>query len=207
MAGLQEFLLNVVKPESMAILFENTRFGTPLAKAMKRWCEENGIEVVVFESYQPWVADFRSMLTMIQAMNPDVIFTTARLVDPILLVKQLAELDVRPRLLARIAGTFAVRAFVQRIGPLSENTVTAALWVPRVKYPGADEFAKRYERKYGTGPDYHGAQAYAAAYVCKDILERAKSLAAKHLLAALRDTDMMTVFGPVKFVSYDKYKN
>jgi branched-chain amino acid transport system substrate-binding protein len=205
--GLQEFLLSAVRPRSMAVLFEKTRFGISRGKAMKRWCEENNVDLVLFEPYEPWAADFRAVLTMVYALNPDVIFTTARLADAILLVNQLAELNIRPRLLAGSAGTFAMPAFVGRVGTLSENMVSTALWVPHVKYAGAEKFANKYKGKYGTKPDYHGAQAYAAAYVCKDILERSKSLEAKDLLVAFKDTNMMTVLGPVKFVSYEKYRN
>jgi branched-chain amino acid transport system substrate-binding protein len=206
-SGLQAFLLGVARPLSMVILFENTRFGTSTGEAMKRWCEENSVEVVMSEPYEPWAADFKGLLSMVYALNPDVIFTTARLTDAILLVKQLAELSIRPRLLAGIAGTFVMPAFIQRVGPLSENLVSAALWVPHVKYAGAEKFARQYKGKYGSEPDYHGAQAYAAAYVCRDILERSRSLETKNLLVALKDTDMMTILGPVKFVSYDKYRN
>lgn len=206
-SGLQAFLLDVVRPRSMAILFENTRFGTSSGEAMKRWGEENSVGVVMFEPYEPWAADLKGVFTTVYALNPDVLFTTARLADAILLVNQLAELNIRPRLLAGIAGTFAMPAFVQRAGALSEKIISAAVWVPNVKYAGAEKFASKYKGKYGIEPDYHGAQAYAAAYVCRDILERAKSLEAKNLLIALKDTDMMTVLGPVKFVSYDKYRN
>jgi branched-chain amino acid transport system substrate-binding protein len=205
--GLQEFLIGVVRPRSMAILYENSRFGSSMAKAMRGWCEENRIVVVMFEPYEPWASDFKGVISGVYALNPDVIFTTARLADAILLVEQMAELNVRPRLLAGIGGTFAMPAFIQSVGMLSENVVSAALWVPSVKYPGAEKFASKYKKKYGTESDYHGAQAYAAAYVCRDILERSKSLEAKSLLIALKKTDMMTVFGPVKFVSYEKYRN
>jgi branched-chain amino acid transport system substrate-binding protein len=206
-SGLQAFLLGVVRPGSMAILFEKTRFGTSIGKAMKRWCQENNVDSVMFEPYEPWAADFKDLLTMVYALNPDVIFTTARLADAILLVNQLAELNIQPRLLAGSAGTFSMPAFVRRVGTLSENMVSAALWVPNVKYAGAEKFASKHKGKYGTKPDYHGAQAYAAAYVCRDIFERSESLEARHLLEALRGTNMMTVFGPVKFVSYEKYRN
>ncbi|KPK28167.1 MAG: hypothetical protein AMK69_09265 [Nitrospira bacterium SG8_3] len=205
--GLQEFLRSAVRPRSMAILFENTRFGSSAGKAIRRWCAENSVEVVMFEPYEPWAVDFKGLLSMVYALNPDVIFTTARLADAILLVKQMAELNIRPRLLAGSAGTFAMPAFIQRVGMLSDNVVSAALWVPNVKYAGAEKFASKYKGKYGTEPDYHGAQAYAAAYVCRDILERTKSLEAKSLLVAFRGTNMMTVLGPVKFVSYEKYRN
>lgn len=206
-SGLQAFLLDVARPGSMAILYENSRFGSSTGDAMRRWCEENSVEVVMFESHEPWAADFKGILAMVHALNPDVIFTTARLADAILLVKQMAELNIRPRLLAGSGGTFAMPAFIQRVGMLSDNLVSAAAWVPNVKYTGAEKFAGKYKKKYGTKPDYHGAQAYAAAYVCRDILERSKSLEAKSLIIALKDTDMMTVLGPVKFVSYEKYRN
>jgi len=206
-SGFQAFLSGVVRPGSMAILFENTRFGTSTAEAMKRWCGENGVAVVMFEPYEPWAADFKGVLTRVYAFNPDVIFTTARLTDAVLLVQQLAELNIRPRLLAGVSGTFAMPKFLQSIGPLSENMVSAVLWVPHVKYAEAEKFASQYKRKYGIEPDYHGAQGYAAAYVCRDILERSKSLEARDLVVALKDTDMMTILGPVKFVSYDKYRN
>ena len=205
--SLQEFLLSAVRPGSMAILFEKTRFGFSRGKAMKRWCEENGIEVSTFESYEAWATDFRPLLSMVHAMNPDVIFTTVRLMDAILLVKQMAELNIRPRLLAGMAGTFAKPEFIKEVDPLSENMVSAAIWVPNLKYAGAEQFVRKYKAKYGTEPDYHGAQAYAAAYVCRDVLERSKSLESKHLLQALRDTEMMTLLGPVKFISYEKYRN
>jgi branched-chain amino acid transport system substrate-binding protein len=206
-SGFQDFLSAVIRPGSMAIFFENTRFGSSMGEAMRRWCAENSVAVVMFESYEPWAADFEGVLTRIYAFNPDVIFTTVRLADAILLVEQLAELNIRPRLLAGVSGTFAMPRFLHSVGSLSESMVTAALWVSHVKYAGAEKFARQYKGKYGIEPDYHGAQAYAAAYVCKDILERTKSLGAKDLLLALKQTHMMTVLGPVKFVSYDKYRN
>jgi branched-chain amino acid transport system substrate-binding protein len=206
-SGLQAFLLGATRPGSMAILYENSRFGSSTGEAMRRWCEQNSVEVVMFESHEPWAADFRGLLALIQTLDPDVIFTTARLADAILLVKQMAELNIRPRLLAGSGGTFAMPAFIQRVGMLSDHLLSTALWVPNVKYTGAKRFASKYEDKYGTEPDYHAAQAYAAAYVCRDILERSKSPEAKSLLMAVKDTNMMTVMGPVKFISYEKFKN
>ena len=47
-SGLQDFMLKIVKPTSMVILFENTLFGTSTAKAMREWCAENKIKVLMF---------------------------------------------------------------------------------------------------------------------------------------------------------------
>ncbi len=205
--GLQEFLLSSVKPEYMVILFENTNFGVATANAMKRWGEENRIQVLMFEPYEPWAQDFRAVLTRVKTMNPDVVFVAARLIDAVLLVKQLTELNIQLRLLAGSAGTFAMPAFIKEAGAWAENIVSSSLWIPNVKYPGAKAYASRYQEKYGAEPDYHGAEAYAAAWVCKDILERSKSLEGNDLVKALRATEMMTVLGPVKFISYEGHRN
>ena len=61
-------------------------------------------------------------------------------------------------------------------------------------------------KKYGSPTEYHGAEAYAAIYVLADALKRAKTLTPEGVREALIKTDMMTAFGPVKFVSYGKKK-
>ena len=64
-----------------------------------------------------------------------------------------------------------------------------------------------YKTKFNKDTEYHGAEAYAAAYVIVDVLKRAKSLGPDDIKQALKETDMMTVFGPVKFVAFDKKTN
>ncbi|MDD5761993.1 MAG: ABC transporter substrate-binding protein, partial [bacterium] len=59
-------------------------------------------------------------------------------------------------------------------------------------------------KKYGVDTEYHGAEAYAAMQVVADALKRAKSLNSKDIRDALAATNLKTVFGPVKFVSYGK---
>jgi branched-chain amino acid transport system substrate-binding protein len=105
------------------------------------------------------------------------------------------------------AGTFSSTVFIEEVGPRSENLLSSAVWIPHVIYPGADEFVYNYKARYGAEPDYHGAQAYAAACVCRDSLERTVSLEADDLLEALHSTNMMTVLGPVAFESYKNFTN
>ena len=206
-SGLEDFLDKVDKPESMVILFENTRFGTSTAEAMRRWCEENAVGVLMFEPYEPWATDFKGVLTIVNAVNADALYIAAHLMEAIVLVRQLAELNVQPKVLAGSVGAFSVPEFIESVGALSENILSAAVWTPNVKYPGALEYVGKHKAKYGAVPDYHGAEAYAAATVCRDVLERTKSLEANDIVEALRATDMMTAFGPVKFTSYDNYTN
>jgi branched-chain amino acid transport system substrate-binding protein len=73
-----------------------------------------------------------------------------------------------------------------------------------VPYKGAKEYFDKYVAKFKEPTEYHGAEAYACMYVIADALKRAKELTPAGIREALTTTDMMTVFGPVKFISYDK---
>jgi branched-chain amino acid transport system substrate-binding protein len=189
-SGLQDFMLKVVKPTSMVILFENTLFGTSTAKAMREWCRENTIKVLMFEPYEA-----------------EVIFMVSYIMDAVLLTRQTAELDIDSKLFCGGAAGFALPEYLDGVGKLGEGVMTAVLWSHDVKYPGAKKFYDKFKNKFKLAPTYHGAEAYSASYVCRDVLERTKSLSKEDLIKALGDTKTMTVFGPVKFVHYGKFTN
>jgi branched-chain amino acid transport system substrate-binding protein len=69
------------------------------------------------------------------------------------------------------------------------------------------DYFKKYVKTYKSETEYHGAEAYAAAYVIADALTRSRSFNPADIKQALSETNMMTVFGPVKFISYGKFKN
>jgi branched-chain amino acid transport system substrate-binding protein len=75
-----------------------------------------------------------------------------------------------------------------------------------LQYPGTQEYYDQYFKKFGTAPDYHGAEAYSALLVAADALKRADSFNPASIRSALDKTDMMTPFGPVKFTSYENFE-
>jgi branched-chain amino acid transport system substrate-binding protein len=127
--------------------------------------------------------------------------------DASMLMRQSKELDINPKIFAGGAAGFTLPEFLQNAGDASENVISGTLWTPQVKYPGAKEFFDRFTKKYTKEPDYHGAEAYAAAYVIADVLKRAKNWDSENLKNALAETSMMTIFGPIKFIAWDKYSN
>jgi len=92
-------------------------------------------------------------------------------------------------------------------GAAAENVITADLWAPDVKYAGAKEFAAAFRTRYNMEASYHGAQAYAVIKVVVDVLERAASLSPADISAALKATDMATIFAPVQFGDFENYTN
>jgi branched-chain amino acid transport system substrate-binding protein len=206
--GIWSFFEEVAKPKTITILYENTDFGTSTSKAMKEYCEKNGIQVLLSEGYQSGAVDFKPILQKVKSLRPDVMYMVSYLMDASLLMRQSKELDINPRAFIGGAAGFTLPEFLQNAGEASEYVMSGTLWTPQVKYPGAKEFFDRFKAKFGgKEPDYHGAEAYAATYVLADTLQRAKSWTPEDLREALAATNLMTVFGPVKFISWEKFTN
>ncbi len=205
--GVFSFFEQVAKPKSIAILYENTDFGTSTSKAMKDYCDTHGIKVVLSEGYQAGGVDFKPILQKVKSLRPDIIYMVSYLMDASLLMRQSKELDINPQAFIGGAAGHTLPEFLQNAAEASEYCYSATLWTPQVKYPGTKEFFDNFKKKFNKETDYHGAEAYAAAYVLADTVKRAKSLSPEDLRAALAETNMMTAFGPVKFISWDKFTN
>jgi len=206
-SGLASFLLEVVKPTSIAILYESSDFGTSGADEMEKIAAQVGMKVLVKEKYEKGAVDFKPVLTKVKAQKPDVIYMVSYVMDASLLMKQIKELRIDAKIFAGGAAGFAIPEFRHNAKDAAEYVVTATLWSPQVTYPGAREFAEKYKNLFGEYPSYHGAEAYSALYVIKDAIERAESLEPAALQKAMKATNMMTAFGPVKFESKDGYQN
>ncbi|MFZ5587116.1 MAG: ABC transporter substrate-binding protein [Thermodesulfobacteriota bacterium] len=202
--ALNSFLQEVVKPQSVAILFENTNFGQSSSKAFIKDCEDMGLKVLMKEGYEAGAVDFKPLLVKVKAANPDLIYMVSYVMDAGLLMRQSKELDINPKLFVGGGAGFTLPEFVKNAGPAAEFVYSATLWTETVPYPGAMDYYKKYKQKFGDETEYHGAEAYAGMYVVADALKRAKSIDPEAVREALVATDMMTAFGPVKFVAYDK---
>ena len=208
-SGLESFLAQVVKPKTAVILHESSLFGAEGAKAFKQTCEKLGITVLMVEGYEGWFRtfDFQPLLLRVKQANPDVVYMVSYLRDATLLMQLAREFKLTPKLFIGGAAGFTLPAFAQEAGQAAEKVISATLWHQSLPIPGAQEYFDKFKAKYRQDTEYHGAEAYAAAYVVADALKRAKSLAPDDLRQALKETDLHTVFGPVKFVSYGKMTN
>jgi branched-chain amino acid transport system substrate-binding protein len=206
-SGLEGFLSKVVKPKTAVILHENSLFGTKGASAFEKSAKKLGIEVVMKESYDAGAVDFKPLLSKVKRANPDVVYMISYLMDASLLMRQSMELKMNPKLFAGAAAGFTLPEFPQNAGKASEKVTSATLWHESLSIPGAREYYDKFVAKYDKPTEYHGAEAYAAMYVIADVLKRTKSMQPKDIKQALSETDMMTVFGPVKFTSYGKKIN
>lgn len=204
--ALETFLQEVVKPQSVAVLHENSLFGQSGSKEFIKLCEGMGIKVLMKEGYEHGAVDFKPILIKAKAAKPDFVYMISYVMDAALLIRQSKELDFNPKLFVGGAAGFTLPEFVKNAGDAAEYCFSADLWTAGVPYKGAKEYYESYVKKFNIPTEYHGAEAYASMQVVADVLKRAKEITPAGIREALLTTDTMTVFGPVKFVSYGKKK-
>jgi branched-chain amino acid transport system substrate-binding protein len=200
-------LAEKVKPKTVAILYENSLFGTKGAKSFAKICAKAGYKVVLKEGYEHGGIDFKPVLIQIKQLNPDIVYMVSYIMDASLLMKQAKELKLTPKMFVGGAAGFTLPEFAKNSGVASEKVISATLWHQVLPFPGAMDYYKKFVAKYNKPTEYHGAEAYSACYVIADVLKRAKSFKNTDIKQALSETDMMTVFGPVKFGTWGKMKN
>jgi branched-chain amino acid transport system substrate-binding protein len=206
--GLEDFFLNKIKPKSMAIVYENSPYGTSGAMRMMWFCRGNDIDLSAIEPYHKERLKpdyFKRIVARLKDNPPDVIYMVSYLKDGALLVKNIRDAKINS-LLCGGAGGFTSQKFITAAGAGANYLLTATLWTACLQYPGTKEYYDQYTAKYGSSPDYHGAEAYSALLVAADALKRADSYRPQSIRTALDNTDLMTPFGPVKFTSYEKFE-
>jgi branched-chain amino acid transport system substrate-binding protein len=201
---LESFLKKVAAVKTVAIIHENSIFGEFRSKKFRRRCENWGLRVIVKESYDAGINDLKPILSKVKPKYPDLIHMITQTRDGALLMQQAKELDLNPKMFMGVPSGVALLEFRELAGEAGSFVYSPTIWTPSVPYPGAKEFHNMYSIKYETPPDYHGAQAYASMQVIARALKEAKSLTPKDVRNALAETNLMTVLGPVKFVSYGR---
>ena len=206
--GMEQLLGHELKPKTMAIVYENSPFGTSAAIRMMWFCREKEIEIVDIIPYHKERATaeyFDRIIAPLVRHQPEAIFMASYFKDGVLLVKQIRAVGLTSRLLGG-AGGFTHPNFIEATGDAAKGMLTATLWSADVGHQLAGYYVDRYRDKYGQTPDYHGAEAYSALLVVADALRRAGSRAPEDIRDALSQTRLDTPFGRVAFKSYATFE-
>jgi branched-chain amino acid transport system substrate-binding protein len=185
--------------KTMAIVHEDQNFGTSADKAMQKYAQQYGFQIVDDESYSTKDLDYKAMLERVKEHHPDVIYFASYSKDAVALMKQAQEIDLNAKYFTAAGTGFSVGTFPQDAGKAGEYTLAAGQWDPSAKWPGSKEFYDKVHEKFGDYPSYHDMEAYAALYVAKEAIEKAGAYDAAKIRDALANLQMETAFGPVKF--------
>lgn len=195
----------------IAILYENEKFATDVATFAREYAQRQGLEVVMFETYEPGTTDFSPWIETLTAAAPAALLGGGHYADGAALAAQLAEKRVPMKLVSLLVAP-AVPEFSE-LGSAALHITGPSQWEPQVQYspagaqalgipfygPGVAEFAQAYESRYGYAPGYHAAGGYAAGLVLQRAIEEAGSTTMGPVEKALEKMAILTLFGRIQF--------
>jgi branched-chain amino acid transport system substrate-binding protein len=171
---------------------------------IKAYFEKAGWKVLGEEAYPTGASDFSSGLMKAQSGGAQVILPIFDMASSAVLVKQWNSMKV-PALMAGfispLAGPGAWKTFDQKIGGAINVNFELGSAISSKKAPKSIAFEEAFEKKYKRPLEGgHGeAPSYDAVYILKEAIERAGTLNADAVSAALEKTDYHGVMGRTRF--------
>ena len=202
---LLDMALSFGQPKTLGILNENTDFGVSGGRSAKEYAEKKGLKVVFNEAYSKGSPDYRSTLVNVKNANPDIVFMVSYVADAILLMRQSREIALSPMAFLGAGAGFSNAQFAKETA-VSNGIFSSTQWTAAVSWPGAKEFAKTYQERYGKTASYHAATAYTAMWILAQAASQSNGDREK-TRAALDGGSWETLDGTVKFADYEGYTN
>lgn len=191
--------------QSVALVYDNTLRGASEARRFFKTAQGLNLRLTARESYDTRTEDFKPLLGKVKTQGADLIYMVAcDARDAVALIRQSRELKLNPKLSVGAASGFIQPELIKNAAKAFEHVVSIVPWSPSAPYPGAGGFFEKFKATNNTAPGYHGAEAYAGMQVIAAALKRASAPSPGKIRDALAAVDLITVFGPVKFISYDK---
>jgi branched-chain amino acid transport system substrate-binding protein len=155
------------KPKTAAIVGADILFTSLACEGYKKYCAENGIEIIHFELFPMSLQDYNSLLLKVKNKNPDILLVGSHLLVAMRIIKALKEIDFSPKAVAFSYGP-TVPKFVEDLKGDAEYVIAASEWTYNMPYKGgvfgtAKDFYDAYQSKFNRSPDYVEAAAAGGA--------------------------------------------
>jgi branched-chain amino acid transport system substrate-binding protein len=155
------------------------------------------------EIYPTGSTDFSMGLLKARREKADVILIWMDMPETSILLKQWYDMKIPALPFGSIIAAAEQPGFwkaTEGKGEFCLANVVNAGNAPSNATPWTMKFVKAYKKKYGLEPEAYGTStSYMAPYVLKDAIERAGSLDSAAGIAALEKTDMVGVYGRIRF--------
>ncbi|GIP41255.1 branched chain amino acid ABC transporter substrate-binding protein [Paenibacillus sp. J31TS4] len=156
--NLADFAVNKLNKKKIAILYINTDWGKSNASAFKKYAEQNGAQVTLYDSYPPSQSiDYSSALTKVKGTNPDLLYLGSLYSEGLLLIKQAKDMGLKADFMG--ASTFDSEGFLKG-GAAVEGVYLDSLFYPEADNPRVKAFVADFKAKYSHDAGYFNALAH-----------------------------------------------
>ena len=188
---------------NLFIIAQDVSHARGAAKVMKAVAEKKGWNVTGVEIYPTGATDFSMGLLKAKNSQSEIINIWMDMPESAILLKQWYEMKIPALPFGSTLAAAEQPGFWEATNGKGEYTlcnVVNAGNAPSEATPWTMKFYDAYTKMWGVEPEGLGtSSSYMAVYVLRDAIERAGSLDSDKVVAELEKTDIMGVYGRLRF--------
>jgi branched-chain amino acid transport system substrate-binding protein len=178
------------KVDSIAVVNENTDYGTSVAASIVEAANRTGIKVAAQIPYNANGTDVSPQVLQMKELKPDAVIFISYTSDTILYFKTMKGLDYLPPMIIGDDAGFSDPSFIPTVGELAQGTMNRSAW--DVGKPGSTtaRVNELFRAKTGRDLDDTSARWMQGFLVLAEAIDRAGSPDPAKIQAALKATDL-----------------
>src|ERR1700709_2161107 len=126
---LKDMKASGAKTDNVAIVHDNTEYGTSVASVVSSAFKENGQAIAMDLAYAVNATDVQSQVLQLKEKKPDVVIMIAYASDAILYQKTMQALDYKPALIIADDSGYSDPSFIKAVGKISQGVFNRSSWV------------------------------------------------------------------------------
>lgn len=179
------------KVDNVALVHENTEYGTSVASVITSTFKDNGLAIAQDIAYSANTTDVQSQVLQLKDKKPDVVIMISYTSDAILYAKTFQALDYKPPMMIADNAGFSDPSTLKTVGKQIQGIFNRSSFA--IGAPGSPTYLinEMYKKKSG-GDDMDDtvARQMQGFFVLIDAIDRAGSTEPAKIQAALKATDL-----------------
>ena len=175
---------------SIAIVNENTDYGTSVGDAIEAEAKKNNVPLAIRIPYSASSTDVTAQVLQLKDRKPDVIIFISYTADSILYIKTMRNMDYRPPMVLGDDSGFSDPSFVPAISDIGQGLMNRSAW--DIGKPGSTTYKinEMYKAKTGRDLDDTSGRNMQGFLALAEAIDRAGSADAEKIRDALVKTDL-----------------
>jgi branched-chain amino acid transport system substrate-binding protein len=169
------------KIDKIAIMYEDTAYGTAQSGGLRAGAKAANIEIVMDDAYPLGITDTTPLINKLRASGAQAVFPVSYLNDSLLLIRTMRQQRITMPAIGGAAG-YVIPDFEKGLGEFADNVLSIA----PANYDLAPELTERFRKRYGYFMVHEALEHAVALDVLVQAIEKAKSDKAEDVAVALR---------------------
>jgi branched-chain amino acid transport system substrate-binding protein len=178
------------KIDKLAMVNENTEYGTSTGNAIITAAAEKGLKIETRIAYNANSSDVSAQVLQLKSANPDVVIFVSYTSDSILFMKTMHALNWKPPILIGDDSGFSDNAFIEAVGDLAQGALNRSSY--DIGKPGSASYVANelFQRHAGHAMDDTSARGMQGFLALMEAINRAGSTEPAKIQEALRAQDL-----------------